>query len=49
MKQCSIIEYDDETIVEFYDQETKERVQYKFNSWEEAFKALPEITYTYTY
>jgi len=43
MKRCSITEYEDKTIVEFYDQETKERVQYEFESWDEAFEALPEI------
>lgn len=43
MKRCSIIEYEDEVIVEFYDQQTKERLEYKFDDWDEAFEALPEI------
>ena len=43
MKRCSIIEYEDETIVEFYDQVTKERTQHTFESWDEAFEKLPEI------
>lgn len=43
MKRCSIIEYDDETIVEFYNQETKKRIEYSFDSWDEAFEALPEL------
>ena len=43
MKRCSIIEYEDEVIVEFYDQESKVRLNYTFESWDEAFEALPEI------
>jgi hypothetical protein len=43
MKRCSIIEYEGEVIVDFYDQETKRRLQYRFDSWDEAFEALPEI------
>ena len=43
MKRCSIIEYEDETIIEFYDQETKVRQCYTFESWDEAFEALPDI------
>jgi len=43
MKHCSIIEYEEEVIVEFYNQETKERLAYKFDSWDEAFEALPEL------
>ena len=43
MKRCSIIEYEDEVIVEFYNQQTKERIQYSFGDWEEAFEELPEI------
>ena len=43
MKKCSIIEYEDEVIVEFYDQEAKQRLEYIFDSWDEAFEALPEI------
>jgi hypothetical protein len=48
-KRCSINEYigdddnDDETIVEFYDRSTGERVRYSFPTWDEAFEALPEI------
>lgn len=43
MRRCSIVEYDDETVVEFYNQETKERTQYKFNNWDSAIEALPEL------
>lgn len=38
MKRCSITEYEDEVIMEFYNQQTKERVQYKFDDWDEAFE-----------
>ncbi|MCP4494983.1 MAG: hypothetical protein GY820_47930 [Gammaproteobacteria bacterium] len=45
MKRCTITEYDDEVIVEFYNQETKERSQYSFPDWDEAFCALTEIEF----
>jgi hypothetical protein len=44
MKRCSIIEYEDEVIVEFYDQKTKVLSQYIFDSWDEAIEALKNIS-----
>ena len=41
MKSCSIIEYDDEVIVEF--KIASGRYQYTFDSWDEALDALPEL------
>ena len=41
MKQCSIIEYDDKTQVEF--KVNGEYIVYSFESWDEAIEALPEL------
>lgn len=40
-RMVNIIEYDDETIVEF--KIVSGRYQYSFDSWDEAFEALPEL------
>ena len=43
MKRCSIIEYEEGIVVEFYDQQSKERIEYKFDCWDEALEALPGL------
>ncbi|HAQ49287.1 MAG TPA: hypothetical protein DCR37_09620 [Glaciecola sp.] len=45
VKRCSIIEYEDEVIVEFYDQQSKKRIEYKFDSWGEALETLSGIDF----
>ena len=38
-------EYEDEVIVEFYDQQSKKRIEYKFDSWGEALETLSGIDF----
>ena len=43
MRRVSIHEYDDETYVEVFDNITKKRVEYKFETWDEAIEAIPNL------
>lgn len=44
MRRCSIIEFEENHVsVEFYNQETQKKYEYIFDSWDEAFEALPEL------
>ena len=43
MKRCTITEYEDETIVEYYNQETKERIEFKFFEFDAAIEAIPYL------
>jgi hypothetical protein len=45
MKRCTITEYDDQTIVEYYNQETKERTEIKFNDFDSAIEAIPYLEF----
>ena len=43
MKRCTITEYEDETIVEYYNQKTKERTEFKFDDFDTAIKAIRHL------
>jgi hypothetical protein len=45
MKRCTITEYDDTTIVEYYNQETKKRIEIKFNDFDSAIEAIPHLEF----
>ena len=45
MKHCTITEYEDETIVEYYNQETKERTERKFDDFDSAIEAIPYLEF----
>jgi hypothetical protein len=45
MKRCTITEYEDETIVEYYNQETKESIEFKFDDFDVAIDAIPHLDF----
>ena len=45
MKRCTITEYEDETIVEYYNQKTKERTEFKFDDFGTAIEAIRHLEF----